>query len=147
MSLHKHECRGHNMRDLTLYKLLGEDVSYIIGDISEQYNPYRSDVFPDKLKNRTRRNRQPRSSPTCTRMVTCLSIPRRLIRLRCARLPGCSPSGIPSISRSHGPMRSNRWGMQCRHCWHRPLGRRSERLYSINCPMSLNGPSDTDFPG
>ncbi len=45
-----HECRGHNMRDLTLYKLLGEGVSYIIGDIPEEHQPYRSDIFPDKLK-------------------------------------------------------------------------------------------------
>ena len=50
MPLHNHVCRGHNMRDLTLYKLLGEGVSYIIGDIPEQHQPYRSDVFPDKLK-------------------------------------------------------------------------------------------------
>jgi len=48
--LHNHVCRGHNMRDLTLYKLLGEGVSYIIGDIPEEHQPYRSDVFPDKLK-------------------------------------------------------------------------------------------------
>jgi len=50
MSLHNHECRGHNMRDLTLYKLLGEGVSWIIGDIPEEHQPYRSDIFPDKLK-------------------------------------------------------------------------------------------------
>jgi DNA (cytosine-5)-methyltransferase 1 len=50
MPLHNHECRGHNMRDLTLYKLLGEGVSYIIGDIPEEHQPYRSDIFPDKYK-------------------------------------------------------------------------------------------------
>lgn len=50
MPLYNHECRGHNMRDLTLYKLLGEGVSYIIGDIPEEHQPYRSDIFPDKLK-------------------------------------------------------------------------------------------------
>lgn len=50
MPLHNHECRGHNMRDLTLYKLLGEGVSFIIGDIPEEHQPYRSDIFPDKLK-------------------------------------------------------------------------------------------------
>jgi DNA (cytosine-5)-methyltransferase 1 len=38
------------MRDLTLYKLLGEGVSYIIGDIPEEHQPYRTDIFPDKLK-------------------------------------------------------------------------------------------------
>jgi DNA (cytosine-5)-methyltransferase 1 len=50
MSLYNHESRGHNMRDLTLYKLLGEGVSFIIGDIPEEHQPYRSDIFPDKLK-------------------------------------------------------------------------------------------------
>ncbi len=50
MPLLNHECRGHNMRDLTLYKLLGEGVSYIIGDIPEEHQPYRADIFPDKLK-------------------------------------------------------------------------------------------------
>ncbi|MFT4884294.1 MAG: DNA (cytosine-5)-methyltransferase 1 [Natronomonas sp.] len=50
MALTNHECRGHNMRDLTLYKLLGEGVSYIIGDIPEEHQPYRADIFPDKLK-------------------------------------------------------------------------------------------------
>jgi DNA (cytosine-5)-methyltransferase 1 len=49
-TLYNHECRGHNMRDLTLYKLLGEGTSYIIGDIPEEHQPYRSDIFPDKLK-------------------------------------------------------------------------------------------------
>jgi len=48
--LMNHECRGHNMRDLTLYKLLGEGTSYIIGDIPEEHQPYRTDIFPDKLK-------------------------------------------------------------------------------------------------
>jgi len=49
-TLYNHECRGHNMRDLTLYKLLGEGTSYIIGDIPEEHQPYRADIFPDKLK-------------------------------------------------------------------------------------------------
>lgn len=48
--LNMHECRGHNMRDLTLYKLLGEGVSYIIGDIPDEHQPYRSDIFPDNYK-------------------------------------------------------------------------------------------------
>jgi len=48
--LRNHECRGHNMRDLTLYKLLGEGTSYIIGDIPEEHQPYRTDIFYDKLK-------------------------------------------------------------------------------------------------
>jgi DNA (cytosine-5)-methyltransferase 1 len=38
------------MRDLTLYKLLGAGVSYIIGDIPAEHQPYRSDIFNDKLK-------------------------------------------------------------------------------------------------
>lgn len=50
LTLMNHECRGHNMRDLTLYKLLGEGVSYIIGDLPEEHQPYRADIFPDKLK-------------------------------------------------------------------------------------------------
>ncbi|WP_345530621.1 DNA cytosine methyltransferase, partial [Actinoplanes utahensis] len=29
---------------------LGEGTSYIIGDIPEEHQPYRSDIFPDKLK-------------------------------------------------------------------------------------------------
>ncbi len=48
--LYNHECRGHNMRDLTLYKLLGEGTSYIIGDIPEEHQPYRTDIFRDKFK-------------------------------------------------------------------------------------------------
>ena len=48
--LYNHECRGHNMRDLTIYKVLGEGVSYIVGDIPEEHQPYRSDIFPDKMK-------------------------------------------------------------------------------------------------
>ena len=48
--LYNHECRGHNMRDLTLYKLLGEGTSYIIGDIPEEHQPYRTDIFQDKFK-------------------------------------------------------------------------------------------------
>lgn len=48
--LYNHECRGHNMRDLTIYKLLGEGVSWIIGDLPEDVQPYRTDIFPDKYK-------------------------------------------------------------------------------------------------
>jgi len=48
--LYNHECRGHNMRDLTIYKLLGEGVSWIIGDLPEEVQPYRTDIFPDKYK-------------------------------------------------------------------------------------------------
>jgi DNA (cytosine-5)-methyltransferase 1 len=48
--LHNHECRGHNMRDLTLYKLLGEGVGWIIEDIDEEYQPYRTDIFSDNYR-------------------------------------------------------------------------------------------------
>jgi len=48
--LYNHECRGHNMRDLTIYKLLGEGVSWIIGDLPEDVQPYRTDIFLDKYK-------------------------------------------------------------------------------------------------
>jgi DNA (cytosine-5)-methyltransferase 1 len=48
--LYNHECRGHNMRDLTLYKLLGEGVGWIIGDIDEEYQPYRTDIFSDNYR-------------------------------------------------------------------------------------------------
>lgn len=48
--LYNHECRGHNLRDLTLYKMLGEGVSWVLGDIPDDFNPYRADIFQDKLK-------------------------------------------------------------------------------------------------
>lgn len=50
IELHNHECRGHNMRDLTIYKLMGEGVTYKIGDLPEEHQPYRTDIFPDKMK-------------------------------------------------------------------------------------------------
>lgn len=50
MELYNHVCRGHNMRDLTLYKLMGEGVTYKIGDLPEEHQPYRTDIFPDKMK-------------------------------------------------------------------------------------------------
>lgn len=49
-TLHNHTCRGHNMRDLTIYKLMGEGVTYKIGDLPEEHQPYRTDIFPDKMK-------------------------------------------------------------------------------------------------
>lgn len=48
--LDSHVCRGHNMRDLTIYKILGEGVSYKIGDLPDEHQPYRTDIFPDKIK-------------------------------------------------------------------------------------------------
>ena len=38
------------MRDLSIYKLLGEGVSWIIGNLPEDVQPYRTDIFPDKYK-------------------------------------------------------------------------------------------------
>lgn len=60
MELYNHECRGHNMRDLTLYKLMGEGVTYKIGDLPEEHQPYRTDIFPDKMK------KQKASEPSST---------------------------------------------------------------------------------
>lgn len=48
--LANHESRGHNMGDLSLYKLLGEGVGWIIGDIDNRFQPYRNDVFPDNYR-------------------------------------------------------------------------------------------------
>jgi len=48
--LYNHECRGHNMRDLSIYKLLGEGVSWKIGDLPKDVQPYRTDIFLDKYK-------------------------------------------------------------------------------------------------
>ena len=48
--LHNHTCRGHNMLDLTIYKLLGEGAGWNIGEISQHLQPYRDDIFPDKYK-------------------------------------------------------------------------------------------------
>lgn len=50
MELYNHTCRGHNMRDLTLYKLMGEGVTYKIGDLPDEHQPYRTDIFQDKMK-------------------------------------------------------------------------------------------------
>jgi DNA (cytosine-5)-methyltransferase 1 len=50
MPLYNHECRGHNLTDLTLYKLLGEGVGWVLDDIDEEFHPYRSDVFKDQYK-------------------------------------------------------------------------------------------------
>ncbi len=48
--LHNHEARGQNIRDLTLYKILGEGVSYKIGDLPEDVQPFRDDIFNDNIK-------------------------------------------------------------------------------------------------
>lgn len=38
------------MYDLSLYKLLGEGVGWDIGDVGQDLQPYRQDIFPDKYK-------------------------------------------------------------------------------------------------
>ncbi len=48
--LHNHEARGQNIRDLTLYKMLGEGVSYKIGDLPKDVQPFRDDIFNDNIK-------------------------------------------------------------------------------------------------
>lgn len=48
--LTEHESRGHNIRDLTLYKILGEGTGYKIGDLPDEFQPYRKDIFNDNYK-------------------------------------------------------------------------------------------------
>jgi DNA (cytosine-5)-methyltransferase 1 len=49
-ALYNHVCRGHNLYDLSLYKLLGEGVGWNIDDVGQHLQPYRQDIFPDKYK-------------------------------------------------------------------------------------------------
>ncbi|WP_324666147.1 DNA cytosine methyltransferase [Haloarcula sediminis] len=49
-TLSNHSSRGHNHKDLTLYKILGEGVGWNIGDIASHLDPYRADIFPDSYK-------------------------------------------------------------------------------------------------
>ncbi|WP_267644126.1 DNA cytosine methyltransferase [Haloarchaeobius amylolyticus] len=49
-TLRNHSCRWHNHLDLSIYKLLGHGVGWNIGDVSQELQPYRDDVFPDKYK-------------------------------------------------------------------------------------------------
>ena len=46
--LHNHECRWHNLHDLSIYKLLGEGVGWSTKDIDDAFHRYRSDVFEDQ---------------------------------------------------------------------------------------------------
>jgi DNA (cytosine-5)-methyltransferase 1 len=48
--LTEQESRGHNIRDLTLYKILGEGTGYKIGDLPDEFQPYRKDIFNDNYK-------------------------------------------------------------------------------------------------
>lgn len=45
-----HESRGHNLRDLTLYKMLGYGTSWTIGGLPDEVQPYRTDIFDDNYK-------------------------------------------------------------------------------------------------
>jgi len=49
-TLYNHRSRGHNLYDLTLYKLLGEGVGWNIGEVGLDLQPYREDIFTDKYK-------------------------------------------------------------------------------------------------
>lgn len=48
--LTNHRSRGHNVKDLTLYKILGEGVGWNIGDLAGHLDPYREDIFADSYK-------------------------------------------------------------------------------------------------
>lgn len=50
VELRNHESRGHNLRDLTLYKMLGEGTAYTIGGLPDEVQPYRNDIFNDNYK-------------------------------------------------------------------------------------------------
>jgi DNA (cytosine-5)-methyltransferase 1 len=45
-----HISRGHNLKDLNIYKLLGFGVPRKIGDLPSEFQPYRDDIFPDNYK-------------------------------------------------------------------------------------------------
>lgn len=45
--LYNHDARYHNLSDLSIYKLLGEGTGWTIGDLGDDLQPYRSDVFQD----------------------------------------------------------------------------------------------------
>ncbi|ELY78114.1 DNA-cytosine methyltransferase [Natrinema pellirubrum DSM 15624] len=49
-NLTNHSSRGHNLKDLTLYKILGEGVGWNIGDVASTLQPYRDDIFTDSYK-------------------------------------------------------------------------------------------------
>jgi DNA (cytosine-5)-methyltransferase 1 len=45
--LHNHEARFHNLTDLSIYSLLGAGTGWRIGDLQDELQPYRTDVFSD----------------------------------------------------------------------------------------------------
>ena len=45
--LYNHDARYHNMTDLSIYKLLGEGTGWTIGELGDDIQPYRADVFED----------------------------------------------------------------------------------------------------
>lgn len=50
VGIQDHESRGHNLRDLTLYKMLGYGTAWTIGDLPDEVQPYRTDIFNDNYK-------------------------------------------------------------------------------------------------
>ena len=56
--IHNHTARLHSERDLKIFKLLRP--GQWIGDLPEKYNPYRPDIFKDKIK------KQPWDRPSST---------------------------------------------------------------------------------
>ncbi|WP_336331159.1 DNA cytosine methyltransferase [Haloarcula sp. CGMCC 1.2071] len=45
--LYNHEARYHNLSDLSIYSLLGAGTGWRIGDLQDELQPYRDDVFQD----------------------------------------------------------------------------------------------------
>lgn len=45
-----HESRGHNMDDLSLYKILGSGVGWKINEIDDSFQPYSTDKFGDNYR-------------------------------------------------------------------------------------------------
>lgn len=126
MELHNHECRGHNLEDLTLYKLLGEGVGWTIEDINEEFHPYRSDVFTDQYTKQNAREpshhchgshaegRPPVDPPTRGTIVHCSrGGPATVIQrhLHVSRGPN---TGVPSSRQRGTATRSRAFGTAVR---------------------------------
>ncbi|WP_248516302.1 DNA cytosine methyltransferase [Salinarchaeum laminariae] len=62
MELTDHACRGHNMYDLTLYKLLGASAGWSSANLDDELHPYRADVFEDQYTKQA--SREPASTIT-----------------------------------------------------------------------------------
>lgn len=48
MELKNHEARYHNLEDLSLYKLLGAGTGWSLGNLQDELQRYRADVFDDQ---------------------------------------------------------------------------------------------------